>query len=135
MNTFAIPPRRFFLGGDRDGSLEDRILHAVERRANGYEERSNMILSTAAQLWRSKTLRQNYARYQRGLRKDLSDWLPELEQLTRGQREAVDAIASFEMWHRLRYHQGLDMKAAVGVIVDYTACSYSRLDWPLMIHR
>lgn len=107
-----------FLGGDRDGSLEDRILHAVERRANGYEERSNMILSTAAQLWRSKTLRQNYARYQRGLRKDLSDWLPELEQLTRGQREAVDAIASFEMWHRLRYHQGLDMKAAVGVIVD-----------------
>ena len=104
--------------GDRDGSLEDRILHAVERRANGYEERSNMILSTAAQLWRSKTLRQNYARYQRGLRKDMSDWLPELEQLTRGQREAVDAIASFEMWHRLRYHQGLDMKAAVGVIVD-----------------
>ena len=107
-----------FLGGDRDGSLEDRILHAVERRANGYEERGNWILSTAAQLWRSKTLRQNYARYQRGLRKDLSDWLPELEQLTRGQREAVDAIASFEMWHRLRYHQGLDMKAAVGVIVD-----------------
>ena len=107
-----------FLGGDRDGPLEDRILHAVERRANGYEERSNMILSTAAQLWRSKTLRQNYARYQRGLRKDLSDWLPELEQLTRGQREAVDAIASFEMWHRLRYHQGLDRKAAVGVIVD-----------------
>ena len=107
-----------FLGGDREGSVEERILHAVEQRANGYEERSNMILSTAAQLWRSKTLRQNYARYQRGLRKDLSDWLPELEQLTRGQREAVDAIASFEMWHRLRYHQGLDRTMAVDVMVD-----------------
>jgi AcrR family transcriptional regulator len=95
-----------FLGGDRDGSLEERILHAA-----------NMILSTAAQLWRSKTLQKNYARYQRGLRKDLDDWLPELKQLNRSEREAVDAIASFEMWHRLRYHQGLGKQSAIDVVV------------------
>ncbi|NCF17195.1 MAG: TetR family transcriptional regulator [Haliea sp.] len=106
-----------FLGGDRDGSLEERILHAVERRADGYEIESNMILSTAAQLWRSKTLQKNYARYQRGLRKDLDDWLPELKQLNRSEREAVDAIASFEMWHRLRYHQGLGKQSAIDVVV------------------
>jgi AcrR family transcriptional regulator len=106
-----------FLGGDRDGTLEERILHAVERRARGYEVERNMILSTSAQLWRSETLRKNYARYQRGLRKDLDDWLPELKQLTRTQREAVDAIASFEMWHRLRYHQGLGKSAAIDVLV------------------
>ena len=106
-----------FLGGDRDGTLEERNLHAVERRADGYEIESNTILSTSALLWRSETLRKNYARYQRGLRKDLEDWLPELKKLPRTQREAVDAVASFEMWHRLRYHQGLGKQAAIDVVV------------------
>ena len=106
-----------FLGGNREGDLQERILHAVERHADGYEKRRNMILSTAAQLWRYEILRKNYAHYQRGLRKDLEDWLPELKQLSRDQREAVDAVSSFEMWHRLRYHQGLGKKAAIGVVV------------------
>lgn len=106
-----------FMGGDRDGTLEERILHAVQRHADGYELRRNMILSTAAQLWRSKTLRKNYARYQRGLRRDLDDWLPELKTLSSDEREAVDAVTSFEMWHRLRYHQGLSKKASISVIV------------------
>ena len=106
-----------YLGGNRDGSLPDRILGAVQRHAEGYEKQRNMILSTSAQLWRSETLRKNYARYQRGLRKDLDTWLPELKQLTRSQREAVDAIGSFEFWHRLRYHQGLGKAAAIDVVV------------------
>ena len=106
-----------FLGGDREGTLQERILHAVQHHADGYELRRNVILSTVAQLWRSETLRKNYARYQRGLRRDLEDWLPELKTLTSDQREAVDAITSFEMWHRLRYHQGLSKKASISVIV------------------
>jgi AcrR family transcriptional regulator len=106
-----------YIGGDRQGTLEERILHAVERRAAGFEEQRNMILSTAAQLWRSQTLRRNYARYQRGLRKDLEDWLPEVKQLARTRREAVDAIASFEMWHRLRYQQGQSRSAAIDILV------------------
>ena len=111
-NTEAL-----FLGGDRDGTLEERILHAAEQRAEGFENTRNMIVSTSAQLWRYEILRKNYARYQRGLRKDLDDWLPELKKLTRSQREAVDAISSFEMWHRLRYHQGLSNASAIDVIV------------------
>ncbi|MEP4148418.1 MAG: helix-turn-helix domain-containing protein [Halioglobus sp.] len=107
-----------FLGGDRDGSLEQRIQHAVERHADGYEAETNTILSTSAQLWRSEVLRKNYARYQRGLRKDLNDWLPELKTLSRSQREAVDAIASFEMWYRLRYHQGLGKSASIVLVVE-----------------
>jgi AcrR family transcriptional regulator len=107
-----------FIGGDRNGTLGERILHAVERRADGYDLETNTVLSTSAQLWRSETLRKNYARYQRGLRKDLDDWLPELKQLTRKQREAVDAIASFEMWHRLRYHQKLGKAAAIDIVVS-----------------
>lgn len=105
-----------FLGGDRDGTLEERIDHAVERHAEAYESVSNIVLGTHAQLWRYETLRKNYARNQRGLRKDLDDWLPELKAVPRDTRESVDAIASFEMWHRLRYHQGLSKKASMSII-------------------
>ncbi|MFK7978188.1 MAG: TetR/AcrR family transcriptional regulator [Halioglobus sp.] len=107
-----------FLGGDREGSLEDRILHAVERRAEGYETQKNVILSTSALLWKSAVLKKNYARNQRGLRKDLDDWLPELKELPASKREAVDAIGSFEMWHRLRYHQGLSKRAAIELLAQ-----------------
>jgi len=110
-----------FMGGDRDGTLEERILHAVERHAEGYENQKNSIKSAAAQSWRYEILRKNYARYQRGLRKDLDDWLPELESLTRVKREAVDAVASAEMWLRLREQQGLSKKHAIEVIVDMLA--------------
>jgi|TARA_B110000503_G_scaffold36706_1_gene60022 AcrR family transcriptional regulator len=106
-----------FLGGDREGTLEERILHAIERYGIAYEKERNLILSTSALLWRSEILRKNYARNQRALRRDLDDWLPELKQLTGSERVVVDAIASFEMWHRLRYHQGLSEQASIDVIV------------------
>ena len=107
-----------FTGGDRNGTLQERILHAVERHADGYEIQGNAIRSSKGQLWRWERLRKNYERYQRGLRKDLNDWLPELESLPRSQREAVDAVASAEMWLRLRDQQGLSKKHAIEIVVD-----------------
>lgn len=105
-----------FLGGDRDGTLEERIDHAVERHAYAFESVSNIVLGTHAQLWRYEILRKNYARNQRGLRRDLDDWLPELKSVPRDTRESIDAIASFEMWHRLRYHQGVSKKVSISII-------------------
>ena len=105
-----------FLGGDREGSLEERIEHAVERHADAFETMKNVALSAQAQRWRFEMLRKNYARNQRGLRKDLDDWLPELVTLEKEQRESVDAIASFEMWHRLREHQGLNKQASISLV-------------------
>ena len=107
-----------FLAGDRNGTLSERIEHAVECHAHAYESVRNIVLGTQAQLWRYDVLRKNYARNQRGLRKDLDDWLPELKSLPRDKREAVDAIASFEMWHRLREHQGLSVKASIEIVSD-----------------
>ena len=107
-----------FLGGDREGSLHERIEHAVERHADAYEAVRNIVLATAAQSWRYAILRANYARCQRGLRKDLDDWLPELAGLPGAKREAVDAVASFEMWHRLREHQGLGKKASIEIVTE-----------------
>jgi len=105
-----------FLGGDRDGTVQERIEHAIERHADAYGNVRNMVLGSQAQLWRYKLLRKNYARIQRGLRRDLENWLPELKSMPVDKREAVDAIASFEMWHRLREHQGLSKKVSIKIV-------------------
>mgnify|MGYP007000116365 len=63
-------------------SLKERVNRAVERRSAAFEQLKNVVLGTKAQLWRYETLQTNYARNQRGLRKDLEAWLPELRDLT-----------------------------------------------------
>ena len=107
-----------FIGGDRDGTLEERILHATERRAAAYEKQSCLMRSTRSQMWRSPVLQKHYARNQRGLRKDLLDWLPEIGSLNAVRREAVDTITSFETWDRLRSQQGLSVKSSVEVVCE-----------------
>ncbi|MGJ8687250.1 MAG: TetR/AcrR family transcriptional regulator, partial [Spongiibacteraceae bacterium] len=86
--------------------------------ALGYEQQKMLTLSVQAMMWQSEVLRKNNARNQRGLRKDLDDWLPELRELDKGRREAIDAVASFETWHRLRETQGLSKKVSIAVLVD-----------------
>lgn len=105
-----------FIGGDRDGFLEERVNRAVEQRSAAFEQLKNIFLGTKAQLWRYEMLRKNYARNQRGLRKDLEAWLPELKGLPEVDCESVHAIASFEMWNRLRSEQGLSVKASISVV-------------------
>ena len=83
-----------FIGGDRQGSLSDRVHRAVERRSAAFEQLKNLMLGTKALLWRYETLRKNYARNQKGLRKDLEAWLPELNGLPEVECESVHAIAS-----------------------------------------
>jgi len=105
-----------FAGGNRDGSLQDRLLHAVEQRALSYEAIGNQFLTTKAQLWRYPILQEQYARAQRQLRRDLEDWLPELKNLCSEKREMVDAVASFEYWNRLREHQSLGRKTSIKLV-------------------
>lgn len=105
-----------FIGGDRDGFLEERVNRAVEQRSAAFEKLKNIFLGTKAQLWRYEMLRKNYARNQRGLRKDLEAWLPELTGLPEVERESIHAIASFEMWNRLRSEQGLSETASISVV-------------------
>ena len=110
--------RGLFIGGDRSGSLQERILHATECHANAYETMSNMILSGSARQWNSEVLQKSYIAYQHQLRRDLDEWLPELESLTESKRQAVDGIASFEMWHRLRNIQSSDKTDSIKIIVE-----------------
>lgn len=108
--------RGLFAGGDRSGSLQQRMQHAVKQHALAFEKIAPMVRSTQNQLWRWPGVAKTYARNQRRLRKDLDDWLPELEDISDERREAIDAITSFEFWDRLRSHQGLDVAASTALI-------------------
>lgn len=110
--------QNLFAGGNRNGSLQARIEHAVEQHAVAYEAIGNVFLSTRAQLWRYDILQEQYARAQRQIRKDLEDWLPELKALPADRREMVDMLASFESWNRLREVQGQTRKASVRLLTE-----------------
>lgn len=111
-----------FAGGDRNGSLEERLQHAVEQHALAYESISNFFLSVKAQMWRFAILQEQYSMAQRQIRKDLDDWLPEIKALPASRREMVDAIASFETWHRLRNQQGQSREASTKILSE-TLCA------------
>ncbi len=115
----------YFTPVDSSGSLEERIPRMVEVFSGGYELVSDMVLSTLAQRWHSEVLRQNYARNQRHLAKKIEQWLPETKGLNRQDRHALEAIMSFEFWHRLREHQGLGVRAGRNLINNLVSGFFS----------
>ena len=115
-----------FQVADRDGSLSTRVSRAVELYGNAFDNLMQMILCTKALLWRFPKLKENYAWHQKRLRKELELWLPEVADLPRDRREAVHAVASFEMWHRLREHQGLSDGASADIVTGMVMDLVSR---------
>lgn len=105
-----------FEGGDREGSLPERILHAAQCHDRAYAKAKQVILSTQIQLWQSETLRKKWAKKRRRLRRDLHDWLPEVKSLSPPRQAAAESAMSFETWYHLRYDQGLTHKATVASI-------------------
>jgi len=101
---------------DRTGALASRVERAVDLYGNAFDKLRPIILCTQAQLWRSPKLRENYAWHQKRLRKELELWLPEVPAMPKDRREALHAVASFDMWHRLREHQGLSPKTSGDII-------------------
>ena len=103
---------------DRSGTLASRVTRAIDLYGNAFDQLRAIILCTQAQLWRSPKLRENYAWHQKRLRKELELWLPEVATLPKDRREALHAIASFDMWHRLREDQGLSPKASADIVTS-----------------
>ena len=101
---------------DRTGALASRVERAVDLYGNAFGKLRPIILCTQAQLWRSPKLKENYAWHQKRLRKELELWLPEVAALPKDRREALHAVASFDMWYRLREHQGLSPKASADIV-------------------
>ena len=103
---------------NRAGTLSERVARAIDLYGNAFDQLRPIILCTQAQLWRSPKLRENYAWHQKRLRKELELWLPEVAALPKDRREALHAVASFDMWHRLREHQGLSPKASSDIVTS-----------------
>lgn len=110
---------------DRAGDLTERVARAVDLYGNAFDKLRPIILCTQALLWRFPKLRDNYAWHQKRLRKELELWLPEVASLSKDQREAVHAVASFEMWHRLREHQGQSPKASAETVASLILALFS----------
>ena len=114
----ALKPEyeRIFLETKSEGSLSERIASAVELHAKSWEQNKAVLKSTKAQLWRYQALRDNYARINRDLRKDLDKRIPELKEVDADTREMIDGLASIEMWVRLRDHQKLSQSRSIRII-------------------
>lgn len=107
-----------FAVSDRSGALPERISRAVEQYGSAFEQLSGLILCTQALAWRFPVLQERYAYHQKRLRDELELWLPEAATALRSRREAVHAVTSFEMWHRLREHQRLSQKNCHDIIQE-----------------
>ncbi len=110
-----------FAGGDRSGSLAQRIQQLVDYRGSCYGVVSNIARASLAQRWRLKVLYENYARHQQALKIDAFDWLPELASLPKPLQDSIEAQLSFEHWDRLRDHQNLaegEAKAAIAATLS-----------------
>ncbi len=107
-----------FAVSDRSGAFPERISRAVDLYGNAFDQLSDLILCTHALAWRFPALQERYAYHQKKLREELELWLPEVARLPRTRREAVHAVISFEMWHRLREHQRLSQKSSHEIIQE-----------------
>ena len=110
-NVMDLFPR-----GQGQGDINSRIDAFLDNQAEAYEQLRNIILSTQAQLWRSPTLRQSYARDQNKLRDIILSWFPELAGQLPALTEGLDALASFDMRHRLRHHQKLGVRESKDIL-------------------
>lgn len=120
-NVMNLFPR-----GDGHGDVAERISAFLDNQAEAYEHLRNIILSTQAQLWRSPTLRQSYARDQAKLRDIIVSWFPELAGQAPALIEGLDALASFDMWHRLRHHQKLGVRESKDILAALMAGFFTR---------
>ena len=99
--------KSLFTGGDRTGTLEQRILHATEQLSSGYAATKNFILSGKIRMWNTPVIRKNYLLNQKRLQKELENWIPEITQLDTINQQNAYAVASFDYWHRLQEIQEL----------------------------
>jgi len=108
------------------GDIQERTSQFLDCQADAYEHLRNIILSTQAQLWRSPTLRKRYARDQKELRGLTKRWFPELEGCTPDVMEGLDALTSFDMWHRLRHHQKLGVRESQALLGSLVLAFFAR---------
>jgi len=98
------------------GTLRERALALVERRARLFERIGPYKRSANLARWRSDFLRTQHAALVRELRADLLRALPELADAPAPLVDALDVVSCFESWDRLRTDQRLSRERAQAVL-------------------
>ena len=111
---------KYFLQADTNGNLEERIEKLARSRGEGYTEMQNFILATAASKLKYKFLDNQYKAANKRLKKNLHEWLPEMNNLDEEKQAMIEAIMSFEYWYRLRVHQNNSGKKTLNIIKNQT---------------
>lgn len=88
------------------GDVAARVRALARRRAALFERIAPYRRSGDLQRWRSPFLQQQHRATMRLLRRELTEWLPEIESAPMPLLDALDAALSFEVWDRLRGAQG-----------------------------
>ena len=118
--TNAEKRTKHFLKAVTNGNLEERIEKLARSRGEGYSEMQNFILAMTSSKWKYKSLDNQYKGANKRFKKNLHEWLPEMNNLTEEKQEMVEAIMSFEYWYRLRFHQNNSAKKTLNIIKNQT---------------
>jgi AcrR family transcriptional regulator len=105
----------YFLGYDRSGTREERVFHAMEVFARAYTKLTPINEAGIATRWRSTIIERSIIHYNRMISKELELWIPEIKKIDEKSRQAIDAVASFEYFNRLRVTQGLSKSACIDI--------------------
>jgi len=105
-----------FVGGDRSGAIEVRILHATEQLTNGYASAKNFMLSGQIRMWNTPVIKKNYILNQQRIQKELEDWIPEILSLSELGKQSAYALSSFDYWLQLREVQNVSNKDCIEII-------------------
>lgn len=100
------------------GDLETRLRGLMERRGALFTRIQPFVMSTLARRWRSPFLQRTYKTFAELQHTYLLDSLPEVKDLDLPLQRAVEQLASFDTWNRMRDTQGLSQKAAEDVQVE-----------------
>ncbi|WP_299079259.1 TetR/AcrR family transcriptional regulator [uncultured Paraglaciecola sp.] len=106
-----------FAKQDPNGSLEQRIIHLINFRVEGFYHNIQTIKATKTLVWRSTFLKENYHRKQTKLRKLLILQFPELKDKNAQLLEMVDGLTSFEAFDRLYTHQKLSIEECKEILI------------------
>ena len=98
------------------GTLEERLETMVDRRAKLFEKLMPFRISADVNMHRSAYLREDRNRMNAAIREATRAALSDELRKDRTLLEAVDAVLSFDFWHRLRNEQNLSIAQAKRVM-------------------
>jgi AcrR family transcriptional regulator len=102
-----------------EGDFDERLKAILARRARIFERIAPFRRSGSSQRFRSTLLEQGPIEFDRVMRKQLCDvFALELKRLPDDCTEALDMVASFEAWDRLRSAQRLGRERAQRVVEE-----------------